>query len=223
MLLCTIIPAAGSGKRFGRKKQFCKFIGKPVVFWAIEKFYKLSYKIIVPVPEEDVKWFTGSINRIYSRNNKVEVIAGGKERYDTVKLALARVPEKCGIVAIHDAVRPLIKKETIKRCINQAIKSGAAVVAVPSKDTVKIAGRKNVVKSTVPRDSVWLIQTPQIFKTKIIVSAYNRLKQFDGITDDSMVAEKAGYKVTLVCGEYSNIKITERQDLPVAVNFMRKH
>jgi 2-C-methyl-D-erythritol 4-phosphate cytidylyltransferase len=136
---------------------------------------------------------------------------------------LARVPEKCGIAAIHDAVRPLIKKETIKRCINQAIKSGAAVVAVPSKDTVKIAGRKNVVKSTVPRDSVWLIQTPQIFKTKIIVSAYNRLKQFDGITDDSMVAEKAGYKVTLVCGEYSNIKITERQDLPVAVNFMRKH
>jgi 2-C-methyl-D-erythritol 4-phosphate cytidylyltransferase len=221
MKLCTIIPAAGSGKRFGSKKQFANFCGKPVLLRSIEKFHALSRRIIVLLPEQDVDVFKKSWSRLYPKDTKLIVLTGGKERYDTVKIALCHVPPDCGLVAIHDAVRPLIKSETIKTCINQAAKHGAAITAVLSKDTVKLADRNEFVCKTIPRQNVWLVQTPQVFKTKIVTDAYAKVTDFTGITDDSMVVERAGYKVKLVMGNYSNIKITDKQDLAIAVRLLK--
>ena len=209
----AIIVAAGSGSRFGGKvpKQFLPLLGLPVFAWSIKAFKKAGVRqIVVVVPP-------AYLDRLAKQEGKLGVrfVAGGKERYHSVRMGLAALTKNIKIVAIHDGARPLIKPEIINASISAARGHSAAVVAVRSKDTVKLSRKGARVDSTIDRNEVWLAQTPQTFKRAVIEKAYNSIDPA-GITDDAQAAELAGQRVSIVPGSYDNIKITLASDLLLA-------
>lgn len=228
----AIIVAAGAGKRFGGKvrKQFVTLAGKPVFMWSVKEFRKLPQikQLILVVPPAQISAF-----KAYPIKFGVDIAAGGKERIDSVRAGLSAVREDIDIVAIHDGARPLITADIIRKSILAAEKYGSAVVSVNARDTVKITlqpvassqrpgiGKtkgtttNSFVAKTIPRDTIWLAQTPQTFKKKLIDAAYTKLRT-KNITDDAQVAELAGYKVAIVPGNYDNIKITDKKDIEIA-------
>lgn len=219
MWISTIIVAAGSGKRFGSKKQFYPLCGKPVVMRSIEAFRKLSREMIVVLPGSDIKnfrrkWLAGLPD--------IKVVSGGARRSDSVLNGLKELSAKCDYVCVHDGARPLIDRKTIKRCFAAAKRYGSAVCSVRATDTVKIADKRQFVKATPDRPRVWMVQTPQVFRKKTILAAYGKLRNTAGVTDDSSLVEKLGIRPKLVQGEYSNIKITKKEDLLFAEQIIRK-
>ena len=153
------------------------------------------------------------------------VIAGGRERYDSVYAGLLAC-EDCEYVFIHDGARPFITEEILERGLEGAIKTGACVIGMPSKDTVKLADDKGFVSETPERSRVWTVQTPQIFSYSLIRSAHEsiRKKDMSAVTDDAMVVEQeTGNSVVLAQGSYQNIKITTPEDLDIAEAFLRTY
>jgi 2-C-methyl-D-erythritol 4-phosphate cytidylyltransferase len=146
----------------------------------------------------------------------VQIADGGTERFDSVANALAQVKPEIPFVAIHDAVRPCLTDTLIDNVFAQAVKTGAALLAVPVSDTVKrVDGRK--VQATVARQGLWLAQTPQVFRRDWLVDAYAKRGQLGkDITDDAQLIEAAGHPVHVVEGLPSNIKLTAKADLSLA-------
>lgn len=210
----AIILAAGASKRFksATVKQFVNICGKPVFLWSILAFKKIKEfkQIILVVPKN----FENRLS-VYKKKFKLEIVAGGKERIDSVRAGLNKLREDIEFVAIHDAARPLISKKSILNGLREARKSKAVVISVPSRDTVKSVQSKAWIQKTIPRNKVWLAQTPQIFHKSIILDAYKKIKS-NNATDDAQLVELAGYKVKVVLGDYHNIKITEKSDLKIA-------
>ncbi|MDR1195945.1 MAG: 2-C-methyl-D-erythritol 4-phosphate cytidylyltransferase [Endomicrobium sp.] len=213
MKAAAIIVAGGSGKRFGSQtpKQFLTLCGKPVFMWSIETFssLKIFKQIILVVPKSSAEYFLKKY-----KNRMFTVTAGGKERFDSVKNGLALLNENIDFTAIHDAARPLINKNDILSVLNAAKKTGAAIAAEKTKDTIKIA-ENGFVKSTPDRNLLWNVQTPQIFKTNILKKIYSG-KIPKNITDDSMLAEQYGFKVAITETKSPNLKITDKQDFVLA-------
>jgi 2-C-methyl-D-erythritol 4-phosphate cytidylyltransferase len=145
-----------------------------------------------------------------------KLVCGGKKRQDSVYLGLKACPGNTSVVAIHDAVRPLVTVEKISESIRMCEEKKAVVLAVPPKDTVK-RGEGGWVISTLDRDKLWLTQTPQVFEYGLILDAYQKAEE-DGFagTDDSILVERLGYEVAILQGDYENIKITTAEDLAVA-------
>lgn len=214
---CTvIIAAAGSGKRMGTavKKQFLLIKDKPVICHTIEKFEENpNIDSIVLVTSADSVDFCKEIVLKYGYKKVEKIVEGGSERQFSVHNALKAIDET-DIVLIHDGARPFIMQEDIDKIVCETKTNGACIMAVKSKDTVKIADEDNFVKETPMRSFVWNIQTPQGFKFDLIKFAYDEAEK-DGFigTDDSSLAERLGIKVKLVEGHYSNIKITTKEDL----------
>lgn len=220
MVTCAaIIVAAGAGKRFGgaTPKQFLPLKGLPVFLWSVRAFMKVRTvrQIIVVVPAGWDKKL-----KAYAARYPIEFVTGGKERYDSVKAGIGRARPGTGYVAVHDGARPMVTREMIQRALSAAAKHGASLCAVPARDTVKLAGRKTLVRATLPREDVWLAQTPQIFKTGVIERAYRSLRS-RRVTDDAQAVELSGGKPALVMGDYKNIKITDRGDLKAAEEFLK--
>lgn len=220
MVTCAaIIVAAGAGKRFGgaTPKQFLPLKGLPVFLWSVRAFMRVRAvrQIIVVVPAGRDKKL-----KAYAARYRFELVTGGKERYDSVKAGIERVRPGIGYIAIHDGARPMVTKDIILRALSAAKKHAASLCAVPARDTVKLAGRVTLVRKTLPRENIWLAQTPQVFKTGLIKKAYQRLRS-GKITDDAQAVELAGGKPALVLGDYKNIKITDRGDLKAAERFLR--
>ncbi|MCX5778802.1 MAG: 2-C-methyl-D-erythritol 4-phosphate cytidylyltransferase [Elusimicrobia bacterium] len=215
----AIIVAAGAGTRLGAAtpKQFLKLNGLPVFLWSVRAFQKtrLFSQIIVVVPSVFVRRLTPLAQR-----NNFTLIAGGRERHDSVKAGLKGLNDSIHYVAIHDGARPLVTPEIITRGIAAAQRHGASVIAVPARDTVKLSTKKSIVSKTIPRSSVWLAQTPQTFKRSVIERAYARRPAT--VTDDAQVVESTGVKVIIVPGDYCNIKITDRRDFSIARLFIKK-
>jgi 2-C-methyl-D-erythritol 4-phosphate cytidylyltransferase len=211
----AIIVAAGSGSRFGGAipKQFLPLCGKPVFYWSVKAFRKagVPYIVVVVPPAYLAKM---------KKEAGVSFVAGGKERYHSVQSGLAALPKNVKIVAIHDGARPLVKPELIRASIISALKHGASIVAVQSKDTIKLSKHGKSIDCTVAREKVWLAQTPQSFRRNVIEKAYRAINA-SGLTDDAQAAELAGYKVALVPGSYNNIKITHSQDIKLAELLMK--
>lgn len=213
----VIIVAGGSGKRFGSKvpKQFLMLAGLPVFIRSVLAYKRtnLFSKIVLVAPAGRLKQLAG-----FSKQYGFDLVAGGKERSDSVRNGLKALPADIAIVAIHDAARPLITKDVIVRAMESAAKYGAAVASVPARDTVKLANGGKVLK-TIPRTAVWLAQTPQVFKKAVIDKAYKKLGRAK-VTDDAQAAEKAGYRVYVTLGDYDNIKITDKRDFDIALNLI---
>lgn len=212
----AVVTAAGSGRRMGTPlpKQFLKIGGKTVLEKAVEPFEASEHvdEIIVVGSSEFLELCTG-LCRQFSKFSRA--VAGGKERQDSVRNALNLVED--GYVLIHDGARPYVDMETIMRVLEAAAGTGAAVAAVPVKDTVRqTRGGDNTDSITLPRDRLYSVQTPQGFDVALIRETY-AAAEAEGFlgTDDGGLAERAGHPVTIVEGSYRNIKITTQEDLPM--------
>lgn len=225
----AIVLAAGQGKRMHSKiqKQFMELNGMPVLCYSLRCFQEspLIRDVILVTGEEYVSWCREEIVEKYGFTKVSAVVSGGKERYDSVYEGL-RVCKDTEYVLIHDGARPFIDNGIIERGLMAAAQTGASVVGMPSKDTVKIADAEGNVSETPDRSSVWIVQTPQIFRYPLIYDAYTSIlkKEMTGITDDAMVAEhETGVKIRFSEGSYRNIKITTPEDLVIAEAFLREN
>lgn len=205
-------------------KQFLMLKDKPILAHTIDKFERceLIDEIISVVPEDYLEYCSQAIVDKYGFKKARKVICGGKDRQDSVHSGLKACPNNTSIVVIHDGVRPLISvdkiSESVKMCQEKksAGSIGAVVLAVPVKETVKRVEHDSII-TTLDREKLWLTQTPQTFEYKLILDAYEKAKEnnFTG-TDDSALVERLGYEVTILEGDYRNIKITTIEDLQVA-------
>ncbi len=226
---CTaIVLAAGQGKRMNSKiqKQFLEVGGYPVLYYSLRCFQEspLIQEIVLVTGKDAVSYCRNEIVEKYGFSKVTSIIPGGKERYDSVYAGLLAC-KNCDYVFIHDGARPFITEEILERGLDGAVDTGACVIGMPSKDTIKLADAGGFVDSTPDRRCVWTIQTPQIFSYALIRKAHEsiRLKEMTSITDDAMVVEQeTGVKIRLVEGSYQNIKITTPEDMDVAENFCRK-
>ena len=215
----AIILAAGKGQRMGTElpKQFLSMGDDMLLTKTIRVFEESSViQDIVLVTSED--WIGFCKTEIVDREGfrKVrKIVAGGKERYDSVYQGLLACPN-ADYVFIHDGARPFVTEEILVHTQEAVEKYEACAVGVPSKDTVKIVDEDGFVESTPPRKNVWNIQTPQAFSYPLIRAAYEvvRDNNMTGITDDAMIVERSRLaKVKLVMGSYYNIKITTPEDM----------
>ena len=218
----VIIVAAGESQRMGDVDKVLALLGgRPVLARVIDVFeqYRAISQIVAVVTEKNV----ARVRQLVAAEGwaKVtEICPGGKRRQDSVAAGLSRLAN-CDWVIIHDGARPLVTEELISRGLAEARETGAAVAAVPVTDTVKIAGEDRIVRETPPRDSLWAVQTPQVFRYDIINEAYRQVTT--EVTDDASLVERLGYRVKLYMGAYDNIKITTGDDLTLAEVLWQKH
>ncbi len=222
----AIVLAAGQGKRMHSKvqKQFLEIQGYPVLYYSLRCFQEspLIQDIILVTGEESISYCKEEIVQKYGFTKVSAVIPGGKERYDSVYAGLCECRD-CEYVLIHDGARPFVTEEILKRGLQKVKETGACVIGMPSKDTVKLSDEEGYVKETPNRKCVWTIQTPQIFSYSLIREAHDSIRQKDmsKITDDAMVVEQEmQIPVKLFEGSYCNIKITTPEDLETAKGFI---
>ncbi|MEX0649301.1 MAG: 2-C-methyl-D-erythritol 4-phosphate cytidylyltransferase [Balneolaceae bacterium] len=220
------MPAAGSGKRLGENtpKPYLEIAGKTILEHTLLCFAQIEgiEEIVVPASDE-YKDLTYEILKRVFPGRKVQVVPGGKERQDSISNALGQISPEIHLVAVHDAVRPFVNRRTIEDCFEKAAETGAAIVAVPAKDTIKKAGADGIIYNTPDRNNIWQAQTPQVFERELLMKAYQlaRENRFTG-TDDSSLVEKAGGQVTLVEGTRENFKITWPLDFQLAELLLNK-
>jgi len=153
----------------------------------------------------------------YTTSSIVAFAAPGKERQDSVFNGLEKISQEASLVCVHDAARPLVTTEAISNVLRDGAAHGAAVLGVPMKATVKESNDGEFVSKTIPRTSLWEIQTPQVIKPEILRAGFEQVRK-DGVevTDDASIVEHLGLPVKLTMGEYTNIKLTTPEDMDVA-------
>lgn len=214
----VILPAAGRSTRFGeprRKKPFVELQGRPVWVRAAELFANRDdvVQTLIVVAPDDIDFFKEKFQANLAFM-AVEIVAGGKERADSVRNALARVRADVDFVAVHDAARPLLVKKWIDTLFVAAEDHGAAIPAAPISSTIKRVDNGRI-SETVPRRNLWAAQTPQVFRRQLLLDAYAK---WDGseATDEAQLVEQLGHPVAVVEGSPMNIKITTQEDFKMA-------
>ena len=217
--ISAVIAAGGSGDRFGGDipKQFMELENEPVIIRSIMPFLEMEYlrAIAVSVPADWLNWMRDQVKQ-RNWNKIVKVVQGGAHRGESVYAGLKAVKDS-DIVHIHDAARPFLTSRMLTDAAQKAWEYGGAAVAVPVKDTLKKES-EGIISSTVNRENLWQVQTPQTFRTKVIIKAYKIAMNlgFRG-TDDCVLLERlTGIKVKLVQGSDLNIKITRPEDFQLA-------
>lgn len=234
---CTaILLAAGKGSRMRSDvaKQYMLLKDKPLMWYALHAIESSAIidDCILVTGKEELDYVREEIVEKFGFQKVDAIVAGGAQRYLSVGNALdaiaanaMRVPNRDGYVFIHDAARPFLTKELIESMYQAVCDCHACVAAVPSKDTVKIMDETGYVSETPDRNKVWNVQTPQVFDVSLILSAYEKLREYleksaqvqTVFTDDASIVEKfTDVKIKLVHGAYENIKITTPEDLKIA-------
>ena len=219
--VAAIIVAAGESRRMGGiDKVLAPLGGKPLLVRAVQPFQEcpLVSQIVVVVNERNLERGRQLVDK-QGFTKVTGVCPGGERRQDSVAAGLKQI-EQCQWVIIHDSARPLVTVGLIERGLEAARETGAAVAAVPVTDTIKLAGDNRIVRQTLSRQNLWAVQTPQVFRTDIIKTAYQHIS--DDVTDDASLVEKLGYRVILYMGSYDNIKITTPDDLIFAEALLHK-
>ena len=217
----AIIVAAGKGIRMNDsvRKQYIALDGSPILRHTLKIFDScpLVIQIILVVPKEDFDFCRNDILMPAKLQKDINLVAGGPERQDSVYNGLQIIKPDDGIVVIHDGVRPFVRQEQLVACIKGGAEFGACIIGIPAFDTVKQVNAKNEIVQTHRRDTMWLAQTPQTFRAKLIKKAHEAAKQ-DGFigTDDASLVERLGQTVKIIPGSRSNIKITSQEDLELA-------
>jgi 2-C-methyl-D-erythritol 4-phosphate cytidylyltransferase len=217
-----LIVAAGRGTRLKGPlpKQYRPLSGVSILERTLQVFAQCRTVdgIVLVVPGPDIDRCRRDLAAAGSLQAKpTAIVAGGPERQDSVRAGLAAVPDADSLVAIHDAVRPLITAEELGATIAAGRRYGAAILGLPVWDTLKLVQADGVVLRTVPREGMWLAQTPQVFRAALIREAHARAhaEGYRG-TDDAELLERLGKKVHVVPGSRTNLKITTAEDLAVA-------
>ena len=220
----AIVPAAGQGSRLGgMDKVFSPLAGRPLLAYCLGALQgsPLVDEVVLVLRDPERGWRLVEGEGFY----KVKSICpGGPRRQDSVREGLKHVPDcdlviihdvaRCDFVLIHDGARPFLTGKLIADGIEAARQTGAAVAAVPVTETVKVAGQDGLVEATLPRASLFTVQTPQVFRFDILRKAYEN--SAGDVTDDASLVEGLGIKVRLYPGSYDNIKMTNPEDLVLA-------
>jgi 2-C-methyl-D-erythritol 4-phosphate cytidylyltransferase/2-C-methyl-D-erythritol 2,4-cyclodiphosphate synthase len=224
MHVSAIIAAGGRGRRLGSSvpKQALELGGRPMLQWSVDALLASGRvdEVVVAVPSD---WVDAP--PAYLRRPGVRVVAGGERRQDSVANGFDAVSTASEVVLIHDAARPFVSAAMIAGAIDAAAETGAAIVAMPARDTVKwspatvpeadpAAGR--VIARTLPRESIYLAQTPQAFRRRVLQEAVALGRQGVEVTDEAALVEQAGHPVRLVEGSVRNMKVTTAEDLVIA-------
>ena len=200
-------------------KQYLTLAGLPILTRTLLVFEgcALINQIIVVITPDHVDYCKKNIILSANLTKKYCLVPGGKRRQDSVYNGLKRVDPNCSIVVIHDGVRPFVQDNQLNACISGAQKNGACILGVPAYDTLKQADDSGSTIKTLPRDNVWLAQTPQAFRYDLIKRAHEKA-QSEGYTgtDDASLVERLGEDVTIIEGSRSNLKITNKEDLNIA-------
>ena len=212
MKIVAILLAAGSGKRFGEKKQFIKLKGEPLFQYSLNTVNKIDEisDIVLVLPPEDIDRI-----KVFSFKNVIKV-AGGKERQDSVFNALQKI-EKADIVIVHDTARPFATEKMFLDGIKN-VKKGwdGSITALKARDTIKEVEDKQV-RKTLNREKLYIIQTPQTFVYSKLLDAHNKVREKNVYgTDDAYLMEMVGYRVTVNQGSVLNFKITTKEDMILA-------
>ena len=227
MKTVAIILAGGAGKRLKAHmaKQYLFLNHMPVLVHTLKVFQKSKVidNIILALPPDDLVSVWQELIDKYGLTKVTTIVAGGKKRQDSVNNGLAAINGKCDVVVIHDAVRPFVTQELIIQVVAAAKIAGAASAGVKTKDTIKETKKDNMVAATIPRQNLWLTQTPQAFKFKLLKEAFKSayVEKFYG-TDDASLVERIGKNVKMIEGSYGNIKITTQEDILIADALMKK-
>ena len=225
----AIVLAGGNGSRMQSNipKQYINIEDKPIIYYSLMAMEESSYidKIILVTRLEDLDYCKEEIVKKYGFTKVTDVVAGGSERYLSVYNGLACAKDS-DYVWVHDGARPCVNEDMLARLNKTVQEYGTAVAGVLSKDTIKVVNSDGVVESTPDRSKLWLVQTPQVFKTSELVQAYNNMMSADNkgnITDDAMVMEHFGaLQVHMTEGNYLNIKVTTPEDIFLVKNFLKK-
>jgi len=221
--ITAIILCAGNSTRYGKNinKNFEILNGKAILSYSLNAFNENSYvdEIIIALKEEETKTINDIIKKI-KLNKKIKLVIGGNSRLESVYNCITNTDSK--FVIIHDAARPLIKQDYINKCIENVGVYSGVTIGVKTKDTIKITDKNNVVKRTTNRNNTWIIQTPQCFDREVLIKCH-KVNKSKNITDDCMLLEKNNYKVKIIEGEYTNIKITTHEDIEILKSFLKNY
>lgn len=226
MRVAALVLAAGRGERMGAAgpKALVSIAGHPLVVHAIEALAACgSIDIVLPVlPATSIDAPASWALSARARAKLVPAVAGGAERQDSMQAGLAALPSDVALVAVHDAARVLVRPADVALVVAAAARSGAALLAVPVRDTLKRVEAGRVV-ATEPRAALWAAQTPQVFRTSLLREALEKARAagFQG-TDDAQLAERLGAVVEIVEGDPGNVKITWPADLAFAEATLRE-
>lgn len=223
--VAAIIPAAGSGSRMqlDHPKQFHLLAGAPILIHTVRAFvtHPMIDRTVIVVPADWLENTRTLLTEYDLPTEKLSVVVGGRRRQDSVENGLKSLDAKTEIVLVHDGARPLVGPDLIGRCIEAAATHGAAIAAVPVKDTLKRSGDDGRIAATIDRTGLWQAQTPQAAQMSLLRGAYDGLGGMDA-TDEAMLLEQANIPVMLVEGEETNLKITRPEDLVLAENIMQQ-
>lgn len=229
-LLTVIVPAAGAGRRmgFGKNKAFITIRDVPLLVLCMKMLAETGMvrRVIVVTRAWEITETDRMLKEYqpdFFPDINWQVTAGGRERQDSVANGLALVTDESGYVAVHDGARPFAGTEVFARTFARAKEFGAAIAAVPLKDTVKVVDARGIVVSTPERSSLCAVQTPQIFEINVLRKGYDFLKEHPvAVTDDASLVEASGHPVAVAEGSYENIKVTTPEDLLLAEKILEK-
>ncbi len=221
----ALVVAAGGGSRFGGKlpKQFADLSGKPMIVYCLELFERCNLidEVILVVAEDYLVYASQEIVDRFRLKKINKLTTGGESRQESVLAGLSACLPGADLVVIHDAVRPLLAMDLLRKTIEKAAETGGAILAVPSKESVKMVEGGSIVRTLI-RDTVWTAQTPQAFRFEKILEAHRRAEAAGNeATDDSELYEQYCGQVSVVHGSYNNIKITTRGDLILAAELLK--
>lgn len=222
----AIVPAAGAGKRFGSNKTFFPLIDVPLIIWPLRVLEAVDQidEIIPVLKESDMEEGVELFER-FNLSKIKRVAPGGKERQDSVYNALRLIKDKRSLILIHDGARPLIDDNLIIETIRSLGDYDGIITGVPVKETIKEvrpSGEDNIVIRTLNRETLWAIQTPQVFRYEILMKAYEEAmnKGFYS-TDDAALVERIGGRIKVIMGRYDNIKVTTPEDIAIVEGLKR--
>jgi len=214
----AVVPAGGRGARMGTDvpKQFLSLGGIPLLIHALRVFDAAACisEVIVVVPEDDRDHCCHEVLPLYHLKKVTQVIAGGPRRQDSVYNGLRAADPQSSIILVHDAVRPFLTVTLVNSVVDSADKHGAAIVAIPMRDTVKRVTSDQMIQKTLDREGLWLAQTPQAFRKALLEEAHHKGQSVGcEATDDAFLVEQLAHPVAIVTGTSENIKITRPEDL----------
>jgi 2-C-methyl-D-erythritol 4-phosphate cytidylyltransferase len=225
-MIDALIVAAGKGRRMKTRKpkQFMELAGRPILTRTLRTFDRHAEidRIFVVLPETDLVECRASLLAQAGIDKEVAIVAGGSHRQASVANGLRSIPDKDGIVLIHDGVRPLVTQTLISACIEGARKWGACIPAIEAYDTLKKVSSDGLIERTVPRQRIVMAQTPQAFRLSLIRQAHESAVRQDWLaTDDASLLEQMGAAVHVIAGSRHNLKITRPEDVGLAEVYLR--
>lgn len=219
--VAVIVAAAGESRRMaGIDKIFTPLQGKPLLAHSVDIFERSPAVVsIVLVLRSDLHPQAQLLVRQQGWTKVIGIAGGGARRQDSVRNGLALL-SNVDWIAVHDGARPCLDAAILSRGLAAVRETGAAIAAIPAKDTIKVVGAGNLVESTPNRETLWQVQTPQIFRASLLRAAYASLTS--DVTDDAMLVERLGHKIKVFMGSYENLKVTTPEDLTVASVFLAR-